>query len=346
MKVLFVCSGNSKTFDVVPFIKAQGESLRKLGIDLDYFPIVGKGFKGYLKAGKTLGEHLKRHSYDLIHAHFSLSGWSAVIGAGKTPVILSLMGDDAQGDYIGVNKIRFSSRLFIVSSFLIQPFVRAIISKSKNLENFVYFKKKSFIIPNGVDTDVFKPYPIGFREELGLRKDKKIVLFLGSKERIGKNYPLAQEAVAYLNMPEVELINPFPLPHADIPKYLNSADVLVVPSFMEGSPNVVKEAMACNCPIVATDVGDISWVMGNTDGCYLASFEVKDFSEKIREALIFSETRGRTNGAERVEELGLGSENIAHRIIEVYKNFYAVNEQSKTPTLAGTPGIQKVKSVL
>ncbi|WP_162426741.1 glycosyltransferase [Pontibacter pudoricolor] len=342
MKVLFVCSGNSKNFDVVPFIKAQGESLRKLGIDLDYFPIIGKGLKGYLKAGKALREHLQHHSYDLIHAHFSLSGWSAVIGAGKTPVILSLMGDDAQGDYIGVNKIRFSSRLFIVSSFLIQPFVRAIISKSKNLENFVYFKKKSFIIPNGVDTDVFKPHPTGFREELGLRKDKKIVLFLGSKVRIGKNYPLAQKAVAYLEMPEVELVNPFPLPHADIPKYLNSVDVLVVPSFMEGSPNVVKEAMACNCPIVATDVGDISWVMGNTEGCYLASFEAKDFSEKIRDALIFSETKGRTNGAERIMELGLSSESIAHRLIEVYRNFCTHNAPKKATVLTRPPSIQKI----
>lgn len=339
MKVLFVCSGNSKTFDVAPFIRAQGESLKKLGIDLEYFPIVGKGLKGYLKAGMALREHVKYHSYDLIHAHFSLSGWSAVIGAGKTPVILSLMGDDAQGDYIGVNKIRFSSRFFIFSSFLIQPFVKAIISKSKNLENYVYFKRKSFIIPNGIDTEVFKPYPEGFRDELGLRKDKKLILFLGSKDRIGKNFPLAQKAVAYLNMPDVELINPFPLPHSEIPKYLNSADVLAFPSFMEGSPNVIKEAMACNCPIVATNVGDINWVMGDTEGCYLASFNVKDFSEKIRAALIFSETKGRTNGADRVEKLGLNSENIARRITDIYRNFVSVNEQEQATALTGTPRI-------
>ena len=90
MKVLFVCSGNSKNFEIIPFIKEQGESLRKKGIEIDYFPIVGKGMAGYIKAGFQLRNYLKKNKYDLIHAHFTLSGWSAIIGAGRTPVVLSL----------------------------------------------------------------------------------------------------------------------------------------------------------------------------------------------------------------------------------------------------------------
>jgi teichuronic acid biosynthesis glycosyltransferase TuaC len=313
MKVLFVCSGNSKNFEVVPFIKAQGESLKELGIDIDYFPIIGRGLGGYLKAGLKLREYLKDKQYDLIHAHFSLSGWAALIGSRKTPVILSLMGDDAQGDYIGVNKIRFGSRLFMLSSFLIQPFVKAIISKSHNLERFVYLKSKSYIIPNGVDTEIFKPLT-----GAPVARDKKQVLFLGSKERIGKNYPLAEQAVSLLNLSDVELINPYPIPHSEITKYLNIANVLVVPSFMEGSPNVVKEAMACNCPIVATDVGDISWVIGETEGCYTSSFNPDDFADKLRKALQFSKTQGRTNGAQRIKELGLDSPSVAKRLIDIY----------------------------
>ncbi|SIR44127.1 glycosyltransferase [Pontibacter lucknowensis] len=319
MKVLFVCSGNSKNFEVAPFIKAQGESLQKAGIEVAYFPIKGKGLRGYLQAGGQLRQHLKYHRYDLIHAHFSLSGWSAVLGAGSTPVILSLMGDDAQGDYIGVNKIRFSSRFFMLSSILIQPFVRAIISKAPNLEKYVYQKHKSYIVPNGIDTKTFIPNPAGYREELGLDPAKKLVLFLGSQERVGKNYPLAQQAVAHLNLPDVQLINPFPIPHDAIPKYMNSADVLVVPSFMEGSPNVIKEAMACNCPIVATDVGDIRWVMGDTEGCYLASFQVEDFAEKIHRALEFAQTKRRTTGRQRIERLGLDADTIAQKVISIYR---------------------------
>lgn len=204
MKVLFVCSGNSKDYKIAPFIKAQGESLQRAGIDIDYHPIIGKGLTGYLKAAIKLRRYLKHNRYDLIHAHFSISGWAAVLGAGNTPVILSLMGDDAQGDYIGVNKIRFSSRFFILSSILIQPFVKTIILKSKNLERFVYQKHKSYIIPNGIDINSFTPNPAGYRKELGLDESKKLVLFLGSQKRVGKNYPLAQKAVAHLNLPDVQ----------------------------------------------------------------------------------------------------------------------------------------------
>lgn len=341
MKVLFVCSGNSKSFDIAPFIKAQGVSLEEAGVDIEYFPIIGKGLRGYLKAGMQLRRHLKHNQYDLIHAHFSLSGWSAVLGAaGQTPVILSLMGDDAQGDYIGVNKIRFSSRFFILSSILIQPFVKAIISKSQNLEKYVYQKHKSYIIPNGIDVDTFRPNPYGYRKELGLEESKKLVLFLGSQDRIGKNYPLAQKAVAHLNLPDVELINPFPIPHDAIPKYLNSADVLVVPSFMEGSPNVIKEAMACNCPIVATDVGDIKWVMGDTEGCFIASFEVEDFAEKIRSALDFAAMKGRTNGEQRIQHLGLDATTIARKVIDIYRKHTPIESRPQELELVDTSFVQ------
>src|SRR5690554_4110140 len=118
MRVLFVCSGNSDNFDIIPFIKAQGNSLMALGVQVDYFPVVGKGLAGYLRAGVRLRKYLKNKRYDVIHAHFSLSGWTAVIGAGKTPVVLSLMGDDAQGNFIGINKIEFKSRLFTLSTKL------------------------------------------------------------------------------------------------------------------------------------------------------------------------------------------------------------------------------------
>src|SRR5688572_19026115 len=112
MKVLFVSSGNNKDFDIIPFIKEQGESLREEGIDVDYYPVVGKGLMGYVKAGFGLRKLLKRKQYDLIHAHFTYCGWVALIGAGtKIPVVLSLMGTDANGEYKGKNKVTAGSRI-------------------------------------------------------------------------------------------------------------------------------------------------------------------------------------------------------------------------------------------
>jgi len=319
MKVLFVCSGNVTGFEIVPFIKEQGESLRKLGIDVEYFPIKGKGLLGYLKAGLVLRKFLKNKNYDLIHAHFTLSGYAAILGSRGIPVVLSLMGSDAYGEYVGDNKVLFFSRFLTVLTWVVQPFVKAIISKSENIEKYVYMKRRSFIVPNGIDTSKFKSIPDNFRSTLNLDPLRKQVLFLGSKKSVRKNMKLAQNAMAYLDLKDVELINPYPISHSEIPMYLNSVHVLAVCSFMEGSPNVVKEAMACNCPMVATNVGDIQWVLGNTAGCYIASFQAADFANKLREALQFSETYGRTKGEERIRELGLDSVSVAKRIIEIYQ---------------------------
>ncbi|MBD1397717.1 glycosyltransferase [Pontibacter sp. JH31] len=327
MKVLFVCSGNSVIFPIVPFIKSQGESLKAAGIEVDYFPLKGKGFTGYIKAGLNLRKVLKLKQYDVIHAHYTLSGWAAVIGARNTPVVISLMGSDAYGQITENIAQSIKSKFYQLLTYLIQPFVTAIISKSENIEKHVYLKRKSTILPNGVNTNLFRPTTNDFRQELGLHADKIYILFLGNRDKPIKNYTLAREAVALLNMPDVELINPYPLDHADIPSYLNSVNVLVVPSLMEGSPNVVKEAMACNCPIVATDVGDIKWVIGDTDGCHLSDFNPEEFAAKLKSAIAFSRDSGRTNGINRINELGLSAEDVANKLIDIYDSTQAVSHK-------------------
>jgi len=319
MKVLFVCSGNSKDFEIAPFIKEQGDSLKAEGVEVDYYPVVGKGLWGYIKAGFSLRKLLKKEQYDLVHAHFTYSGYAALIGAGRrTPVVLSLMGSDANGEYRGKNRVTVSSRLSFFLTWLIQPFVKSIISKSANIEESVYLRHKSFVIPNGVNMEKFKPQGRVVNNVDAAEKRKPKLLFLASKTKPGKNFPLVQAAIDHLEVP-VELICPYPVSHADVPRFLNEADVLVFSSFMEGSPNVIKEAMACNCPVVSTDVGDVRWVFGETAGCYLASFDARDFAEKIALAINFSQTNGRTAGRQRLMALGLDRETVARRIMAVYK---------------------------
>jgi teichuronic acid biosynthesis glycosyltransferase TuaC len=318
MKVLFVCSGNSKEFEIVPFIKEQGESLKWEGIDVDYYPVRGKGLMGYIKSGFQLRKILKHKNYNLIHAHYTFSGWTALIGARrKIPVVLSLMGTDANGEYKGQHKIAFSSRVSWFLTWLIQPYVKAIISKSDNIEESVYKKDRSYIIPNGVNMQKFQPNGTFQNGHSLAVNGKKKALFLGSKTKTGKNFPLAEAAVQQLE--NVELVCPYPVGHNDVPKYLNEADVLLFPSFMEGSPNVIKEAMACNCPIVSTDVGDVKWVFGETKGCYISSFDPKDFATKIKMAINAQAHNGRTNGRQRIIELGLDQETVAKRIKAVYQ---------------------------
>jgi glycosyltransferase involved in cell wall biosynthesis len=170
------------------------------------------------------------------------------------------------------------------------------------------------VVPNGIDTERFCPQP-ACRSALGLAPDKQYVLFLGKPTNVRKNAALVMEAIQQLDDQTVVFLNPYPIPHEQVAQYLNSVNVLAVSSFMEGSPNVVKEAMACNCPIVATDVGDVKWVLGDTEGTYLSSFQADDFAAKLKKALEFSRIKARTNGDHRILHLGLDSRQVAERII-------------------------------
>jgi teichuronic acid biosynthesis glycosyltransferase TuaC len=85
-------------------------------------------------------------------------------------------------------------------------------------------------------------------------------------------------------------------------------------SLHEGSPNIIKEAMACNCPIVSTDVGDVRDVVSGTEGCYVTTYDPEDIAEKLKSALQFNK---RTAGREKIQHLD--SNIIAHKIISIYK---------------------------
>ena len=318
MRVLFVFSGNSDVFPVAPFIEAQAESLRSRGVQIDYFPVVGKGWR-YLKNVAPLRRKIREARPDLVHAHYSLCGWVAVLAAGRIPVILSVMGDDAYGTFTSKNKTRVGSRLLILLTRLIQPFVAAIIFKAANLRQAVWRRKVAHLVPNGVRLDQFELVEGGCRGELGLDPERRYVLFLGNPSDPNKNIALVRRALTLVDRDDVELLSTFPVPHDTVVRYLNSVDVLALCSFGEGSPNVVKEAMACNCPVVATPAGDVEWLLDKLDGCYIGGYEAEDFAEKLCQALEFAARHDRTNGRQRLAELGLDAGSVADRILGIYR---------------------------
>lgn len=316
MKVLFVSSGNSKEFDIIPFIRNQGESLRAEGVELDFCPIKGKGIAGYLKAVSPLRRHIKQGGYDLIHAHFIYSGWTAVLAAafsGK-PVVLSFMGNDLCGEFRVDGSLKPKSYIYFLLSFLIQPFCKAIIVKSQNLLERVWMKGKTHKVPNGIDFEVFQPISrTEARTKLNLPLDKQIVLFMGSKEQEVKNYSGAKKAFEVLKHDSTIFITPYPVTHAEVPLYLNACDVLVVPSFNEGSANIIKEALACNTKIVATPVGDAEEMIGSVNGCFITSFDADKMASDIKKALDFG---GEVNGRSSIQHLEIGA--TARTIIDIY----------------------------
>ena len=315
MKVLFVSSGNSEFFEIAPFIKSQGESLIKEGVDLKFFHIKGKGVSGYLKNVSKLREKIKEYKPDVVHSHYSLTGWVHALTWNRVPKVLSLMGSDTYSVNKEGKRTVFSM-FMLTQVFLIQLYFHTIIVKSENLRKSVWRKKNVHVIPNGVNFSHFKQMDReDCRKKLNLPLDKKIVLFMGNTKDTRKNFSLLDNAFQQINSSDMLLCTPYPVSHKNVPLYLNACDVLVVPSFKEGSPNIVKEAMACNCPIVASSAGDIVDVISGTEGCYITTFEVEDMVLNLRKAIQF---KGRTQGRKNIEYLN--EKIIASRLIGIYNN--------------------------
>lgn len=322
LRVVFAISGNLKEVSVNPFIQAQGDSLRKEGIDVRYFLIKGKGIMGYLKSIQHFRKYLNEFNPNIIHAHYVLSGWVAVLSFPSQPVVLSLLGSDVNGVYIDERKRRLISILLMLLSFLIQPFVKKIIAKSENIASGIYLKRKLLILPNGVSFRNFYQSEVINYNELKLVQGKNYILFLGNPQDKQKNVNLALKAIDLLHDDTVELCAPYYISHSKVPRFINASACLIVCSFMEGSSNVLKEAMACNIPVISTRVGDAEMLFGDEPGHFLISFEPYDVAEKIRLAISFRKMHGYTKGRERLKCLKLDESSVALKLIEGYKTIY------------------------
>jgi len=302
MEILFVSSGNNKN-GISPIIHNQGKSLMNLGHNVSFFTIKGKGVKGYLRHVFVLKKFLKNSSYDVIHAHYSLSAMTTSL-AGAKPLIVSLMGSDVKASPV---------LSFIIKTFK-NIFWKKVIVKSLDMKKASKITD-AIIVPNGVDFMKFRP----IKREKALevtqwKADKKHVLFAANPNRKEKNYELAKNAFEAMDDDTVELHALIDIPNELMPFYFNASDAIILTSLWEGSPNVIKEAMACNCKIVAVDVGDIKKVISDTEGCFVSDFNVNTFSGKLKQAL---KLKSKTNGREKVSYLDASI--IAKELTSIYK---------------------------
>jgi len=286
------------------FVKEQVESLKKEGMEVDVLFVNGKkSTLNYLWAFPRLWARLLTKRYDLIHASYVFSG---IIARAQFlyPIVLTHYGSQV---FIGWQ----ASLCRLVTKFMDRTIV---MSNEMRVRGRL---DKSLVIPCGIDFELFKPIDRQqARNELNLPPDKKLVLFAGDYDRPLKRWDIVQASVAILKEknPEVELILVSKKPLNTVPKYMSACDVLVLTSNHEGSPMVIKEAMACNLPIVSVPVGDVPEVIGGTDGCYLCTQEPRDVADKLEMAL---ERGRRTDGREKIAHMEIGA--ISRRIITVYK---------------------------
>lgn len=307
MKVLFVASGRQG--DANPIIKNQGESLKKVGVELEYFVVAGRGWKSYIKSIKPLRKRIQEGGYDVIHAHYSWTAYLtslATIGM-NVPMVVSLMGNDILDHWWYPVLARMVAKC--------KPW-KAVIVKSQEMKNRVGMPYAN-VIPNGVNMEKFHELPqTECQKKLGWDSLKKHVLFPARVEDTRKNWPLANAAVQMQNS-DIEL-HPFKnTPNDETPIWYNAADAVVLPSFYEGSANALKEAMACNRPVVTTDMGDCRERIEGCEGCYVANtYEVPEFAELLGKALQYEKSGGR----ERLLKDGIADYQIAERLITIYNN--------------------------
>ncbi len=324
MKVLIVAHVTGGKFS--PFVTEQAAALAKAGCVIEKFGVEGKGFIGYLKNLPKLKRSIREFAPDALHAHYGLSGLLANMQR-RCPVVTTYHGSDIHsgGWVLKLSRIcmRLSKFNIFVSRFL--------------LERSGYKKDNVAVIPCGVDMDLFSPMEkYEAREALGMLAfddKKKYILFAGSFDNPVKNALLAKETVNLINQKfasemsrSAVLLNLKGYSREQVNLLLNAADCLLMTSEREGSPMIIKEAMAAGRPIVSVDVGDVADVVSGVPGCFIAERNISDIADKLSSALEYSDkceaivsSPDSLEGRKRLIEKGLVSDQTARRLVRIYE---------------------------
>lgn len=302
MRILIVASLNKSSF--APFIVEQAEALKAMGCEVDFFGLQGKGVKGYLGNLSALKQKIKDFRPDVVHAHYGLSGLLACLQR-KAPVVVTYHGSDINDPKVR----RFSKKAMRLTAW------NVFVSR-KTLE-IAHPKKKYTLLPCGIDfSDAQLTERVEARHKMHLDSRKRYVLFAGAFDNEVKNAPLAKEAAALVEG-DAELLELKGYTREEVTLLMCAVDAFLMTSFTEGSPQVIKEALACGCPIVSVDVGDVKERTEGVEGCYVADTRhPNELADLLRKALAI----GKTNGREKMIADGLDNRTVAQRLMEIYKS--------------------------
>jgi glycosyltransferase involved in cell wall biosynthesis len=303
----------------------QVESLRRAGVQVEVMPISGTPASYLRTALSVLRLNLSRRRADVLHAHTGHAGVLACLQF-RYPVVLTYVGYDIDDQLEEAQRARrvFERAVFRVLAIV---FAATIVKSRRSLKRLPSRAwERSRVIPNGVDRELFRPMARNeARARLGWGAEPT-VLFAADPARPVKRFALAQEAVELAggSIPGLKLVVADRVPPEDMPVWMSAADALLLTSRSEGSPNVVKEAMACNLPVVAVDVGDAEEVIEGTRHCHICRAEAWDLADALVE--VVEALPERSDGRER--SAGLDQDAIAARVVELYR-----------AALGGRPGV-------
>jgi teichuronic acid biosynthesis glycosyltransferase TuaC len=323
MRVLFVT--NMYPTEARPasgtFVADQVRSLRDTGVETEVLFVdrPTEGRRAYMRLARRVQERVRTSAPDLVHVRYGgLMADTVTRVVADRPVLVTFCGADLEGNATNGPLGALSARYGVAASARAARRAAGIVVVSQNLFDALprpVHDSRVWIVPDGVDFSRFAPRDrTACQQTLGWDTSTSHVLFPASPSRAEKAFPLAEAAVRVLanTGPQVQLHTLGQVPHEEVPTWLNAANAVVLTSVREGSPNVVKEALACDVPVVSVDVGDIRERLTEIEGCFIADRTPEDLSANLTRAL----ERGRVDG--RATILALSLERVAARLREIY----------------------------
>lgn len=301
------------------FIYDQIKSLDKY-VENEVLFIDGNTNKiNYFKAINKIRKASKK--YDIIHCHHGWCGLITLMAVGNSKkVCVSLVG----GDLLEKN-IFYKKQLAKVLWYFLPKF-DFVIGKSEEMVEVCSGKtKKTKCVPNGVDMNLFKEMDKNVcKEKLSLNKEKKYFLFTAAKNdkiRVEKRYDIIEKAkdeLASRGVRDVEILSLSNVNHDEVPVYLNACEGVLMSSDYEGSPNIIKESLACNVPIISTAVGNVPKMVEGLKNCYVIDQDPLEFAN-VMEKFVSSQHSNRCEGRKQLMNIKLDDVSIAKVIYDIYR---------------------------
>jgi len=311
------------------YVEQQIKGLRQVGINVDVLFVnrAEGGMKEYLGLGKRLLKRCENFRPDIVHSMFGgvMADMMTRVVRDR-PTVVSFCGSDLLGENLSGSLRKIVSGFGVRASWKSARRAHGVVVKSRNLLDSLprdIRRSKVKIIPNGVDLLKFRPLDRDkCREELGWTSNCFHLLFPANLGDPVKRYFLAKASVEILNNSgnhvEIHLLRG--VPHEKVPIWLNASDVVLLTSLQEGSPNIIKEAFACDIPDVSVDVGDVKERINNIEGCYIALPDPGDLAAKLQ--LVQAGTR-RVSARISMQELSL--EQVAIYLMNFYEELLSVS---------------------
>lgn len=300
------------------FVAVQMDWVARTGAGVEVEFIDGRNdWTQYVVGAARVRRRVLSEHFDLVHAHYGLTGSIAALQ--PLPLVVSFCGDDLLGTPNLRGGITLKSRLLRTLSRWAAQRADAIVCKSEELRAALprsHDRARAHVIPNGVDLERFQPGDrITARHRLALPLDEILILFPHTPGVLRKRRDLAEAGIRLLGARGVgaRLLDVHGVPHGKMPDYYRAADCLLLTSDQEGSPNVVKEALCCDLPVISVDVGDAPKWVALTPGSRIVSRDPPSIAGGLQAVL---------SGPRRVDGTHVRSEvsaeRVALRLREVY----------------------------